>query len=166
MAEGVVVRPGGDYSFLFDIIAPGAGQYLPEFQMTGDEAGDFGEKAGKNIKVEAAATPTPTPTPTIAPTPTPTYPPYEAYVAYGKYIMIGEDGQRKTGYIFLWCYDGPLTHHNQRSSYLNEPWWPYPDWDIGGPNGLYHVYSDYYQGSGSFEMNYGGTRGPFTFYDI
>ncbi len=136
MANGVVVRPGGSYEFRFDIRAPAAGQYMPEFRMMQAGRGSFGETAGKNVRVMPVITPTPEPTP--EPTPRPTSPPYVAYDAYGKFIMIGTDGKQETGYIFLWCYDGPLVRHNQRSSYLNEPWWPHPDWDIGGPNGHYY----------------------------
>jgi len=170
-ATGTIVRKGETYSFGFNIVAPAPGQYLPQFQMTGDEAGGFGEIADKSIRVVSAPTPVPTPTPaltpepTIAPTPAPTYPPYVAYVAYGKFKLIAKDGSQRWGGIGLWCYDGPTCYHNQRSSYFNEPWCPYPDWDIGGPNGHYKIYSDYYTGSDSFDMNNGGFRGTITLYE-
>jgi hypothetical protein len=158
MGSGTTVRPGGTYEFRFEIKAPDAGQYMPQFRMMQVGGVSFGETASKNIRVVPVITPTP------EPTPVPTTPPYMSYVAYGKFIVIGTDGRQQIGYLFPWCYDGPLVRHNQRSSYLNEPWWPYADWDIGGPNGYYYVYSDFSDGSGSFEMNYGGSRGPFTFY--
>lgn len=156
---GPGVLPGGSVTFTVTLTAPATpGDYVVSYRMQGGGYGWFGDEARKHVRVEAAVTPTP------GPTPEPTSPPYVAYDAYGKFIMIGRNGMQETGYLFLWCYDGPFGPHNQRSSYLNEPWWPHPDWDIGGPNGHYRVYSDYYDGSGTFEMNNGGTRGPFTFY--
>lgn len=164
MATGTVVRRGEACAFKFNIVAPAAGQYRLEFQMSGDEAGRFGEIAGKNITVVPTPTPTPAPTPapTIAPTPVPTYPPYEAYVAYGKFALYDKYGRRMIGGPWLWIYDGPFGR-SIRSSYFSEPSWPYPDWDIGGPNGQYYIFKEGCIGSGSFSMNYGGNKGTIIF---
>ncbi len=107
MTSGAIVRPGGTYEFRFEIKAPAAGQYMPEFRMMQVGKGPFGEIASKNIRVVPVITPTP------EPTPRPTSPPYEAYLAYGRFVMIGRYGEQETGYLFLWCYDGPLVRHNQ-----------------------------------------------------
>ncbi len=158
MDSETIVRKGQTYEFHFKMKAPAPGIYNPAFRMTKDWYGEFGEIASKSVQVLPVVTATP------APTPEPTYPPYLGYVAYGKFVMIGPEGQ-KTGYLFRWCYDGPLTLHNQRSSYLNEPWWPFSDWDIGGPNGYYRIYSDYYRGSMAFDMDYGGLKDTVIFYE-
>jgi hypothetical protein len=164
-AIGTIVRKGETYAFRFNIVAPVPGQYLPEFQMAGNDAGEFGELAGKSIKVVPVPTPTPSPTivPTIAPTSAPTYPPYEAYVAYGKFALYDIYGRQLFGGPWVWSYDGPFGRNNLRSSYFSEPSWPYPDWDIGGPAGQYHVYKEGCTGSGSFSMNIGGYKGTITF---
>jgi hypothetical protein len=164
-AAGTIVRKGENYTFSFNLVAPAPGQYLPEFQMTGDDAGGFGEIASKRIIVTTVPTPTPAPTPwpTIAPTPEPTYPPYESYVAYGKFVLYDSYGRQMFGGPWYWIYDGPFGSNNLRSSYFCEPTWPHPDWDIGGPNGQYYVYKEGCTGSGSFSMNNGGVKGTITF---
>jgi hypothetical protein len=101
--------------------------------------------------------------PTIAPTPEPTYPPYVAYVAYGKFALYDKYGKQIFGGPWYWTYDGPFGRNNLRSSYFNEPSWPHPDWDIGGPNGQYYIYKEGCSGSGSFSMNNGGDKGTITF---
>jgi hypothetical protein len=168
MAIGTIVRRGETYAFKYNLVAPAPGQYLPEFQMTGNEAGGFGEIASKSIMVVPVPTPTPTPTPvpTIAPTPVPTDPPYVSYVAYGKFILYDRNGRQMTGGPWYWIYDGPFGSNNLRSSYFSEPSWPYPDWDIGGPNGQYHIYKDGCTGSGSFSMNNGGNKVTIIFHVI
>jgi hypothetical protein len=167
MSIGTIVRNGETYTFSHKIVAPSPGQYFPEFQMKSDEAGGFGEIASKNITVVLLPTPTPTPkptpVPTIAPTPAPTYPPYESYVAYGKFELYDVNGKQMIGGPWYWLYNGPFGSNNLRSSYFNEPSWPHPDWDIGGPNGQYYIYKEGCRGSGSFNMNYGGNRGTIIF---
>jgi hypothetical protein len=165
LAPGSIVRRGDTFAFKFNMVAPTSGQYQPEFQMTGDEPGEFGEIARKSINVVSASTPAPVPTPvpTVAPTPEPTYPPYETYVAYGKFILYDFYGHRMIGGPWTWVYDGPFGPYNLRSSYFSESSWPYPDWDIGGPNGQYRVYKDGCTGSLSFNMNNGGEKGTVTF---
>jgi hypothetical protein len=169
IAIGTIIRKVETYTFKFNILAPAPGQYLPEFQMISNEAGGFGEIASKSIKVVPVPTPVPTPTPaptpvpTIAPTPAPTYPPYMAYVAYGKFILYDSSGKQLIGGPWCWIYDGPLGLNNLRSSYFSQPSWPYPDWDIGGPNGQYRIYKEGCTGSGSFSMNNGGTKGTIIF---
>lgn len=175
MVPATITRKGEIYAFRFNIIAPAAGPYYPEFQMTGNEAGEFGEIANKNIKVVPTPTPTPTPTsvptpvptpaptpvPTIAPTPGPTSPP--GFVAYGKFILYDTNGVQLIGGPWFWMYDGPFGPNRLRSSYFNEPWWPGPDWDIGGPAGQYHIYKEGCTGSGSFSMGNGGLKDTIIF---
>jgi hypothetical protein len=165
MAIGSIVRKGETYAFLFNIVAPAPGQYLLEFQMTGNESGGFGEIACRIITVVTIPTSTPSPTlvPTIAPTSTPTYPPYMSYVAYGKFVLYDKTGNQMVGGPWYWIYNGPFGLNNLRSSYFSEPSWPFPDWDIGGPNGQYYIYKDGCTGSGSFSMANGGNKGTIIF---
>lgn len=153
--QGMIIKAGETYAFKVNAVAVAAGTYYPQFRMNKDGLGWFGETAGATVRVVPKVTATPQPT---------NRPPYEAYVAYGKFVLIGIDGKQKIGGPWGWCYDGPLVRHNQRSSYFSEPSWPNPDWDIGGPNGHYTIYSDYFTGIFSFEMNNGGDKGRVIFF--
>jgi hypothetical protein len=151
------VKPGETCSFKVNAAALAPGVYYPEFRMNHVTKGWFGETAGATVRVVARATPTPRPT---------SERPYVSYVAYGKFVLYDTSNRQITGGPFGWAYDGPFGRGNQRSSYFSEPWWPHPDWDIGGPNGQYHVYKDGCTGSGTFSMNNGGEKGTIVFHMI
>jgi|AGTN01.3.fsa_nt_gi hypothetical protein len=169
MTSGTIVRKDNTYTFRYTIVAPTPGQYLLEFRMISNDAGTFGEIAGKSIRVIPTPTPTPVPTPaptpapTPKPTPVPTPTPPMSYLAYGKFALYDLNGNQMIGGPWEWVYSGPLISNNHRSSYFSEPSWSYPDWDIGGPNGQYYVYKPGCIGSGSFSMNNGGNKGTIIF---
>ncbi len=154
--EGSMVKPGGEYTFEFRITAPSPRDYDLKFRMVAKDGEWFGEQVGKGVKVNAKVVPT------AQPTPEPTEKPYEAYLASGNFRIIERNGYERTNCMCVWCYDGPLVRHNLRSSYVKKD--GYADWDIGGPNGDYHIYSDEYNGGASFGMNNGGNKGTVTFY--
>lgn len=166
MLLGTIIRQNETYSFNFNIVASITGTYHPGFQMTSNEIGSFGEIATQTISVVDIATPTPTSVPTLKPTIVPTAQPtpYNAYVAYGKFLLYGRDGTQQIGGPWYWIYDGPYGQNNLRSSYFSDPSWPYPDWDIGGPNGQYRIYKAGCTGSMSFSMNNGGFKGTVVFH--
>ncbi|WP_424359642.1 hypothetical protein [Methanocella sp. MCL-LM] len=149
------VRPGGEYTFQFQIKAPGPGSYGLKFRMVAKDSIWFGEQAEKVVKVNAKSGPEPEPDEPEED--------YQAYVASGNFRLIGTDGRERTNCMCVWCYDGPLVRHNSRSSYVKKD--GYADWDIGGPNGQYRIYSDDYHGSMGFSMNNGGNKGTVTFRD-
>jgi hypothetical protein len=149
------VKPNGEYTFEFQIKAPGPGNYYLKFRMVAKDSIWFGEQAEKNVKVNARSQP-------AAPKPTPDEP-YEAFVASGNFRIIGTDGRERTNCMCVWYYDGPLIRHNLRSSSVKND--GYADWDIGGPNGNYRIYSDEYIGVSQFSMNYGGYKGTIVFQD-
>jgi hypothetical protein len=85
-------------------------------------------------------------------------------VAYGKFILYDRNGIQQIGGPWFWTYDGPFGNNRLRSSYFNEPWWPGPDWDIGGPAGQYRIYKEGCNGSGSFSMGNGGLKETIIFH--
>ncbi len=77
--------------------------------------------------------------------------------------LIKSDGNEYRGPI-KYYYDGPLGNHFERSSRGassdDDSRW---DWDIGGPNGHYRIYSDSYSGGLQFKMNNRGNKGKVIF---
>ncbi|CAJ37572.1 hypothetical protein [Methanocella arvoryzae] len=150
------VRPGGEYTFQFQIKAPGPGDYSLKFRMIAEDSVWFGEQAEKSVKVNAKGQPGPGDEEPVED--------YQAYVASGNFRIIKGNGNERTNCMCVWCYDGPLVRHNLRSSYVKND--GYADWDIGGPNGNYRIYSDEYIGGSQFDMCNGGYKGTVTFYEI
>lgn len=151
------VRPGGEYTFQFQIKAPGPGNYNLKFRMVAKDSIWFGEQAEKTVKVNAKSQPGP------GPGPEEPEEDYQAYVASGNFRIIKGNGHERTNCMCVWCYDGPLVRNNIRSSYVKND--GYADWDIGGPNGNYHIYSNEYTGGSQFSMNNGGYKGTVTFFE-
>lgn len=134
MSSWSEVKANGEYTFQFPITAPAQGDYTLRFRPLARDTQWFGEQAEKKVHVKAKAVPTARPTEN----PGPDDDPYEAYLASGNFKIIDKDGSELTNRMCEWCYDGPLVRHNQRSSYVKKD--GYADWDIGGPNGHYHIY--------------------------
>lgn len=142
MPTSVPVRTGGNCTFSFLITAPTAGLYHPAYRMV--NASPFGETAMKAISV-VAPTPVPSPTPDGNP----------GYIATGRMMLVLIGGETYTGCI-EYLYDGPLHGGLWRASF-------YERWEIGGPNGHYHIYKPGCTGGLDFEMSGGGERGTARF---